>query len=83
MDKVLNYITDHPLSTGFAFVNPLVIPSEYHSVFAQLILTLGTQIVLFVAEKLNKKRIVNKRKENYEQSFDDYLDNKKKPEDVR
>jgi len=57
MDRVLNFITDHPLSTSFAFAQPMVIPSEYHSVFAQLILTLGTQIVLFLAEKLNKKRV--------------------------
>ncbi|MGX9985480.1 hypothetical protein [Soonwooa purpurea] len=63
MDKVLNYLTDHPLSTGYAFASPLMIPNEYHSVFAQLILTLGTQIVLFVVEKLNKTRVKEKLSE--------------------
>lgn len=86
MSKVLTYLSDHPLSTGFAFVNPLVIPSEYHSVLAQLLLTLGMQIILFVGEKLNKKRIKEKRKGDYEQTFDDYLNNTEKknnPTDVR
>lgn len=83
MTKFLTYISDHPLSTGFAFVNPLVIPNEYHSVLSQLLLSLGMQLILFIGEKINKKRIRDKRKSDVEQSFDDYLHNKNKPEDVR
>lgn len=73
---VIKWISDHPYSSLFAVANPLIIPLEYHSVFAQIILTLGTQLTIFIFELLRKKSKIRKLRKDYDQSFDDYLKDK-------
>jgi len=73
---VVKFVSDHPYSSLFAVANPLIIPPEYHSVFAQIILTLGTQLTIFIFEWLKKKAKLRKLSTDYDQSFDDYLKDK-------
>lgn len=73
---VFKFISDHPYSSLFAVASPLIIPPQYHSVFAQIILTLGTQLTMFIFERLRKKAKIRKLRKDYDQSFDDYLKDK-------
>lgn len=56
INNLVKFVSDHPYSSTLAVSYPLVIPNEYHMVFSQLLLALGTQIILFFVEKLTKKK---------------------------
>ncbi|SHK63225.1 hypothetical protein [Epilithonimonas mollis] len=72
MEALIKFVNSHPLSTTFAMVSPMAIPPQYHLVFAQLLLQVG----IFGIEWLYKKLRVKARKADYEQSFDEYLNDK-------
>lgn len=83
MDNILKFVENHPFSTTFAVATPLVIPVEYHQVFAQLILGVGTQLAFFLIEIFRKKAKIKSRKNDVENSFDNYLNDVKDPTQVR
>lgn len=83
MDNIVRFVENHPFSTTFALATPLVIPVEYHQVFAQLILGVGTQLAFFLVELFRKKAKIKARKNDIENSFDNYLNDVKDPTQVR
>ncbi|WP_273499514.1 hypothetical protein [Methylorubrum populi] len=76
MEQLIKFVETHPISTSFATVGPMIIPAQYHLVFAQLLLQLG----IFGIEFLYRKLKIRKRNADIEQSFDDYLKDKEPTE---
>lgn len=71
-----NFLQNHTASSLFAVVNPLVIPPIYHTVLSQIMLGLGIQATMFIFEFLRKKAKIKERAKNYEQSYDEFLQDK-------
>lgn len=80
MERLTCFLQNHSTSTIFAVVNPLIIPPIYHTVISQIILGLGVQATMFIFEFLRKKAKIKSRKSDYDQTLDDYLNDKNSTE---